>query len=107
MLRKILGPTVLGLVLLAGVAMPATALAGEITGNGKITPIAFFSVDASLCAFSGLEDGTDKDGDEVMPSGPGATQTPHHEAKNDFEPGVAADRDAFVNCIGRASWQFE
>lgn len=45
-----------------------TAFAGEVTGNGDSTPIRS-GVAASVCAFSGLEDGT--------PGGPGVTpQTP-------------------------------
>ena len=117
-LRKILGPIVLGLVLLAGVAMPATALAGEITGNGKLTPIELWGgghADPSFCAFSGLEDGTSEPFNQppepdVVPFGPGSpdgpavTQTPHSENGVIFDPGVAADRDRF-NCIGRMSWQ--
>lgn len=46
-----------------------TALAGEVTGNGDPTPIKTRGVAASICAFSGLEDGS--------PGGPGVQpQTP-------------------------------
>ena len=115
-LRKILGPIVLGLVLLAGVAMPATALAGEVTCTGKINPIGAWEVDASLCAFSGLEDGTTNAFNQPpkvdpygpgSPDGPAVTQTPHSEADNDPPPGAAAhgwDENPFT-CVGRMSWQ--
>lgn len=106
-MRKILGLAVIGLVVLAGVGMPATALAGEVTGNGDSTPIGNWAVDASLCAFSGLEDGTNgpgNTGDIVEPNGPGATQTPHYEDGTFFPPGIAATGSPY-NCVGQASTQ--
>jgi hypothetical protein len=72
------------------------AFAGEVTGNGKPTPIKTRGVAASACAFSGVEDGLMLIGFgpmgpifELVPSGPGRTQTPHAEADIVHEPGVA------------------
>lgn len=60
------------------------AAAGEVTGNGKSTPI---SVRAkSICAFSGLDDGVALVGFDAnvpifieVPTGPGPVQNPHME----------------------------
>ena len=49
-----------------------SAFAGEITGNGKFTPV-HDHIAASICSFSGREDG-DPPGDPT----PNQTQTPHH-----------------------------
>ena len=83
----------------AVVGLGGTAFAGEVTGNGKPTPIKTEHVAASECAFSGLEDGWtlagfDEDGNPILlpvDSGPGITQTPHGEpaAGVIFPPGVA------------------
>ena len=43
-------------------AMGGTALAGEITGNGKLTPINGFQA-GSICSFSGLNDDPSGGGD--------------------------------------------
>jgi hypothetical protein len=72
----------LGLATLAavgvGIAMPS--FAGEVTGNGGITPIALRIGLAAICAFSGLED---------HPLDPGDTQTPH-ESGGEISPGGVA-----------------
>ena len=49
-----------------------SAFAGEITGNGKFTPV-HDHIAASICSFSGREDG-DPPGDPT----PNQPQTPHH-----------------------------
>lgn len=66
-----------------------SAFAGEINGNGESTPVRDPGVPNSICAFSGLQDGT---GPEDPNSGPGHTQTPHGEPDLDlyFPPGVAS-----------------
>ena len=69
----------LAAVVTAGIILATPAFAGEVTGNGKSTPIRDYI--AALCAFSGLED---HDG------GPGVTQTPHGEGGNSPPPGAAA-----------------
>ena len=65
-----------------------SAFAGEINGQGGDTPITEGGPN-SICAFSGLQDGTGP-GDPV--SGPGHVQTPHGEPDYDlyFPPGVAS-----------------
>ena len=68
------------------------AFAGEVTGNGKPTPIRS-GVAASICAFSGLEDWTLS---TTQPPGPpegiavkpGVVQVPRHEGGNTYPPGV-------------------
>ena len=47
-----------------------TAFAGEIGGNGEPTPIKTRHVAASICAFNGLDDGS-----EGGPVGPGNVQS--------------------------------
>jgi hypothetical protein len=56
-----MGKPVLSAVLAAAlvVAMGGTAFAGEITGNGKPTPIADHQA-ASICSFSGQNDDPDE-----------------------------------------------
>ena len=52
-------------ILAASVATAAPALAGEITGNDKPTPIGYPTYQAqSLCAFSGLNDDPNEPGAE-------------------------------------------
>ena len=48
----------------------STAFAGEIGGNGEPTPIKTRHVAASICAFNGLDDGS-----EGGPVGPGNVQS--------------------------------
>ena len=48
----------------------STAFAGEIGGSGKPTPIKTRNVAASICAFNGLDDGS-----EGGPVGPGNVQS--------------------------------
>jgi hypothetical protein len=55
----------------------APAFGGEITGNGKFTPV-HSHLAASICSFSGRED---------IPESPLRTQTPH-EVWIDAEVGV-------------------
>ena len=83
MTRKLVGAV--GLCIVSVVALGGPAMAGEVTGNGKTTPIKDRA--ASECAFSGLEDGVsligfNPDGSPifaVVESGPGLVQTPHME----------------------------
>ena len=61
----------------------APAFAGEVTGNGKSTPIRA-GVASSACAFSGIEGGWTLISFEpltvvAVEGGPGVTQTPHAE----------------------------
>ena len=52
-------------ILVAALATAAPAFAGEITGNGKPTPVGFPTYQAqSWCAFSGLNDDPDEPGAE-------------------------------------------
>jgi hypothetical protein len=60
-------------------ASAGAASAGEVGGNGELTPIG--EVPSSICAYSGLEDASD--------GGPGVTQTPAGEDGNTPEPGAA------------------
>ena len=46
---------------LAVVALAAPALAGEITGSGKFTPVHYYTA-SSICAFSGYNDTPGEDG---------------------------------------------
>jgi len=57
-------------IVVAGVSIGGTAFAGEIGGNGEPTPIATRRVAASICAFNGLDDGS-----EGGPVGPGNVQS--------------------------------
>jgi hypothetical protein len=68
--------------------MAGSAFAGEINGKGESTPIRGHA-NNSICAFSGLQDGTGP-GDPL--SGPGHVQTPHGEPDYDeyFPPGSAS-----------------
>jgi hypothetical protein len=73
-MKKVIAGATIAVAALAG--MGASAFAGEVTGNGKGTPIVSedgptdnvgaVEVAPSACAFSGLED----------TAGPGSTQTP-------------------------------
>ncbi len=86
------------------VGVGSTAAAGEVTGNGKTTPISVRA--GSICAFSGLEDGIalvgfDDDGGpifEEVEGGPGIVQTPHMDAGMVHAPGIAGQA-----CRGYAS----
>jgi hypothetical protein len=75
------------LTLLVTGAGGATAFAGEVTGgpNPKSTPVQGY-VAASICSFSGQEDGVALVGFgpngpifETVATGPGLVQTPHME----------------------------
>jgi hypothetical protein len=68
------------------------AFAGEVTGNGKPTPVRSH-IAASICSFSGLEDWTASTPQpEGPPEGiavrPGVVQVPRHEGGNTYPPGV-------------------
>jgi hypothetical protein len=63
-----------------GFTLASPSFSGEVTGNGKSTPIRTYI--SAICAFSGLEDAEN--------GGPGVTQTPHAEGGNIFTAGVAA-----------------
>ena len=58
-MRKALFVFALALTMLA--ASATSALAGEITGNGKATPIAEYKA-GSICSFSGQNDDPDEPG---------------------------------------------
>lgn len=105
MKRSIVGAAICAATI---VGFSGSAFAGEITGNGKTTPIKDRGVARSACAFSGLEDGIHLAGfdpDTGLPifvevdGGPGVVQTPHGEPAADvvFPPGVAGQ-----SCRGNA-----
>lgn len=52
---------------LALVALASPALAGEITGNGKFTPVHYHQA-SSICSFSGYNDTPGLDGFEQVQS---------------------------------------
>ena len=67
------------------VGLGGAAFAGEVNGKGKPTPVQSGQA-ASICSFSGLEDGLTlvgfgPDGPifEVVETGPGLVQNPHME----------------------------
>jgi hypothetical protein len=64
--RLVIVPAAAGALVLVGMS---AASAGEVTGNGKPTQAPAHT--KSICAFSGLEDGTDLP--PGSPAGPGAT----------------------------------
>lgn len=69
---------IIATVALSGV-FSGTAFAGEVTGNGKPTPIRQYRA-ASICSFSGLEDwnsAAPHDPEDAISVTPGVTQTPH------------------------------
>ena len=85
----------------AALAVSSLASAGEVTGgpNPKVTPVNSYRAH-SICSFSGQEDGLaligfDENGPifEVVDTGPGLVQTPHHEnaAGIIHEPGIPGD----------------
>jgi hypothetical protein len=88
--------------ILAGATITATpALAGEVTGGPNPKPTAGPSHAASVCAFSGQEDGFtllgfNPDGSPiivVVDTGPGLVQTPHQENSYGIihAPGIPGD----------------
>jgi hypothetical protein len=90
--KKLFGVALCAATVLAGAS---AASAGEVTGNGKATPAGTRA--SSVCAFSGLEDGTTLIGfvDGVpqfitVPTGHGLVQTPHMENSAGIihEPGI-------------------
>jgi hypothetical protein len=89
-MKRFIAALAAGLVV---VAVAATSVfAGEVTGNGKPTPVRTHLA-ASICSFSGLEDWTSS---EQQPPGPpegiavdpGVVQVPRHEGGNTYPPGV-------------------
>ena len=66
-MRKLIAGAALALIVTGA---GSTAFAGEIGGNGKPTPIKTRHVAASICAFNGLDDGS-----EGGPVGPGNVQS--------------------------------
>jgi hypothetical protein len=66
-MRKLIAGAALALVVTGA---GSTAFAGEIGGNGEPTPIKTRHVAASICAFNGLDDGS-----EGGPVGPGNVQS--------------------------------
>jgi len=86
-MRKVVTAAIAPGVFTASTAGPA--LAGEVTGNGKETPIRSH-VAASICSFSALEDWVSAD--PQSPGGikvePGVVQVPRHEGDNEYPPGV-------------------
>lgn len=73
-MKKALATITLGSLLLVGSV--SSVFAGEITGNGKETPIESRGVAASACAFSGLEDDPHDPGTTQTPAGVGGTGIP-------------------------------
>ena len=75
--------------------MSSSAFAGEVTGRGNRTAAPAHA--NSICAYSGLEDGTtlvgfDENGNPIFvfdtPTGPGITQTPHADGGISHAPGI-------------------
>ena len=66
-MRKFIAGAALALIFTGG---GGTAFAGEVGGNGEPTPIQTRHVAASICAFNGLDDGS-----EGGPVGPGNVQS--------------------------------
>ena len=66
-MRKLIAGAALALIVTGA---GSTAFAGEIGGNGEPTPIKTRHVAASICAFNGLDDGS-----EGGPVGPGNVQS--------------------------------
>ena len=66
-MRKLIAGAALALIVTGA---GSTAFAGEIGGSGKPTPIKTRHVAASICAFNGLDDGS-----EGGPVGPGNVQS--------------------------------
>jgi hypothetical protein len=73
----------------------SSAFAGEVTGKHNRTAAPAHA--NSICAYSGLEDGTtlvgfDQDGNPIFvfdtPYGPGIVQTPHADGGFSHEPGI-------------------
>ena len=97
-MRKLIAGAALTLIVTG--AGGGTAFAGEVTGgpNAKPTPVQSY-VAASICSFSGQEDGLtlidfNPDGSPivvVVETGPGLVQTPHMENSYGIitPPGVA------------------
>jgi len=88
--------------ILAGATITATpALAGEVTGGPNPKPTAGPSHAASVCAFSGQEDGFtllgfNPDGSPILvvvDTGPGLVQNPHQENSYGIihAPGIPGD----------------
>ena len=88
--------------ILAGTALVASpAIAGEVTGGPNPKPTAGPSHAASVCAFSGQEDGFtllgfNPDGSPIIvqvDTGPGLVQTPHQENSYGIihAPGIPGD----------------
>lgn len=80
-------------ILTAG--MSSSAFAGEVTGRGNRTAAPAHA--NSICAYSGLEDGTtlvgfDEFGQPIFvfdtPTGPGIVQTPHADGGISHDPGI-------------------
>lgn len=76
--------------------MSSAAFAGEVTGNFNHRTAAPAHAN-SICAYSGLEDGTtlvgfDQNGNPIFvydtPTGPGITQTPHADGGMIHDPGI-------------------
>jgi hypothetical protein len=92
-MRKLIAGAALALIV-GGAS--STAFAGEVNGNGQPTPIREKA--KSICAFSGLEDGTALIGFTAqgvpifiqVPTGHGLVQTPHQENSAGIihEPGI-------------------
>jgi hypothetical protein len=57
-MKKLIAGAVLGLL---GIGVPSAVFAGEVNGNGDPTPIKTRHVAASICAFNGLDDGSESD----------------------------------------------
>jgi hypothetical protein len=93
-MRKLIAGAALALI---ASATAGTAFAGEVNGNGEPTPINGGQA-ASICSFSGLEDGLaligfTEEGVPIIievPTGPGLVQNPHQEnaAGIIHEPGI-------------------
>jgi hypothetical protein len=87
-MKRFIAAIAAGLVVVAVAA--TSAFAGEVTGNGKPTPVRTHLA-ASICSFSGLEDWAsteEQDPEDAISVSPGTVQVPRHEGGNTYPPGV-------------------
>ena len=98
-MKKLVG---LALCVSTTIGIGSAAFAGERTGGGEPTPVGDGTAKNSLCAFSGLQDGT---GVTDPNAGPGHVQTPHGEPDYDlyFPAGSASICQWLNNSAGHSN----
>jgi hypothetical protein len=114
MRRFISGAIVAGVITVGGAGLisagAGAAYAGEVTGNGRITPVSDEGgfVAGSICAFSGLDDGSES-GLGVQPGvtqswGTGVNEVAKGGGVGAYaQAGVLHDEGPGSNCLGYAS----